>query len=191
MPAEQSAIDPIELRYTITSEDLVDVVAALARDRQRRSLIAICTVGALFLLVEGAFAVAETLERSPDMTLIVVGIFLVVVLAVVGFGWLANRFTSSLLHRWQARLIWRANPWMSQPVEATVTDQGLQLRNTAMEMRSDWSQYPLYRETDRSFVLLASKRLGATILVLPKRGLDGVDPAQLRHLLDTHCQRWS
>lgn len=76
-------------------------------------------------------------------------------------------------------------------MRTTLTDTGIGVHtsNGAVESRWSWPQFPLYVETDLSFVLLASKRLGATAFVLPKRGLGAEDSAQLRALLDTHCHR--
>lgn len=82
----------------------------------------------------------------------------------------------------------RGNPWLSQPVRAAVTDAGIHLRSATEDAKIAWSHYPFYVETDRSFVLLASKGLGAMSVVLPKRGLVEADPSRLRAPLATHTR---
>jgi hypothetical protein len=82
----------------------------------------------------------------------------------------------------------RGNPWLSQPVQATVTDTGIHLGSATEDATIAWSHHPFYIETDRSFVLLASKGLGAMSVVLPKRGLVEADPSQLRAMLATHVR---
>ena len=187
MTSEQVTTGPIELRYTVTSDDLLDGVTAQLRIR-RRWLVALLAIPPLVGLAIG-FVRSEGWELSADSALIIVIFSLVVVLLAAGLSLPLYRSVLRLACRWQVRLIMRGNPWLSEPVRTTVTDTGVQASNAAGESRSSWSQYPLYVETDRSFVLLASKGLGAVALVLPKRGLVGEDSARLRTLLDTHCHR--
>jgi YcxB-like protein len=114
-----------------------------------------------------------------------------VALVGIGFGLLLFRFlvAARWMYRWQVRLLMRGNPWLSEPIRAIVDDTGLRLTSASRSETAAWSQYLRYVETDRSFVLRASERLGAAVLVLPKRGLVTGDPAPLRALLETHCQR--
>lgn len=190
MTSEQVRTGPIELRYTLTSDDLFDGVAAQLRGVWRRGLFFLLTVAPLLGLAAGLVR-SEVWELSADAVSIVAVAALVLVLVIVGFSLLLYRLLLRWMYRWQARLLLRGNPWLSQPIQTTVTDTGVHASNATGEARSSWSQYPLYVETDKSFVLLASKGLGAMALVLPKRGLVGEDAAPLRALLDTYSQRRS
>lgn len=185
--AEQRTAYPIELRYTLTSDDLFDGIVAQQRSVRPRWLIALVTVAVLAGLAEGLISSAVwELPAWAVATVVVVSL----VLALVGAGssLLLIRALTAGIYRWQARLIGRGNPWLFHPIRAMVTEAGIQVSNATGESRSGWVQYPLYAETDRSFVLLASERRGAVALVLPKRGLVGSDPAPLRALLATHSQ---
>jgi hypothetical protein len=83
----------------------------------------------------------------------------------------------------------RGNPALSQPIQATVTDAGVNVSNGQSMTNWGWPQYPVHTETDQSFVLLASDRRGGAVLVLPKRGLAAADLASLRALLSAHSRR--
>ncbi|GAA4565087.1 hypothetical protein GCM10023176_12390 [Micromonospora coerulea] len=194
MTPEQVTTGPIELRYTLTADDLLDGVTAQRRGVRRPWMAALVAVAPLVGLAIG-FVRAEVWEVSADAAPAIAAVSVVLLLGSVGFGlllyWLLLRLLPRSVYRWQVRLILRGNPWLSQPIRTTVTDTGIHASNAAGESRSSWSQYPLYAETDQSFVLLASKGIGAMALVLPKRGLGGEDAARLRTLLDTHCHRRS
>ncbi|MEV0153848.1 YcxB family protein [Micromonospora sp. NPDC050686] len=181
---------PIELRYTLTSDDLLDGIAAQLRGIRRRWLVALLTIPPLVGLAIG-FVRAEVWELSAATVPILAVASLVLLLVTVGFSLLLSRVLLRWVYRWQARLILRGNPWLSQSIRAAVADTGVHVGNPAAESTSAWSQFPLYVETDRSFVLLASEKIGAVALVLPKRGLVGEDAAPLRALLDTHSNRRS
>jgi hypothetical protein len=188
MTSEHVTTGVIELRYTLTSDDLVDGVASQLRGVWRGGLILLLTAAPLMGLAIG-FVRSEAWELSADALAIVAVAALVLVIVIVGLGLLLYRLLLRGLYRWQARLILRANPWLAEPMRTTVTPAGVHASNTTGESRSSWSQHPLYVETERSFVLLASKGFGAMALVLPKRGLVGQDAAPLRALLDTHSNR--
>ena len=183
MSPEQVTVDPIELNYTLTSDDWLDGFATQRRHFRRTMLI----VGVVAVLVVAVVA-------SGSFRNVSAGGF-VAVLAVVFLGLLLLKLLlgsrSRWIYRWHVRLIMRGNPWLSQPIRATVADTGLHLTNATVSSTAAWSQYPLYLETDRSFVLLASANIGAAVLILPKRGLGGADPTSLRSMLDTHSQRRS
>ncbi|HEU0042893.1 MAG TPA: YcxB family protein [Jiangellaceae bacterium] len=189
MSAEQCTTSPIELHYTLTSEDLFDGIVAQQRGFRPRWLIALVTVAVLAGLAKGLVS-ATIWELSAWAVAAVVVVSLVLVLVAAGSSLLLLRVLFAWIFRWQARLIVRGNPWLSQPIRATVTETGVHVSNSTGESRSGWAQYPVYAETDRSFVLLASQRRGAVMLALPKRGLVGSDPAPLRALLATHSHRY-
>lgn len=192
MASEQVAAGPVELRYVLTEDDLLDGITAQRRGVGRRWVVAVLAIAPLVGLAIGLVR-AEVWEMSANAALIIAVVSLVLLLVGVGVSlvlyWLLHRFLSRLVYRWQARLILRGNPWLSQPVCTTVTDSGVRAGNATGESRWFWSSFPLYAETDRSFVLLASKGLGAMALVLPKRGLGEEDATRLRALLDTHSHR--
>ena len=190
MTSERVTTSPIELRYTLNSDDLVDGIAAQLRGIWRRGLVLLLTVPPLLGLAIG-FVRSEVWELPAGAVAIIVAACLVLAFVIVGFGLLLYRLLLRWIYRWQARLILRGNPWLSQPIQTTVTDTGIHASNATGESRWSWSHYQLYIETDRSFVLLASQGLGAMALVLPKRGLVGEDAARLRALLDVNSHRHS
>jgi hypothetical protein len=188
MSTEQTTTDPIVLRYVLTSDDLRDGFAAQQRRVWRRWLLPLLTVAALIGLAK-AFVSSAIWELPANAVAILAAISLLVVLVVVGLSLLLIRLLFAWIYRWQVRLIMRGNPWLSQPIRATVTETGVHLSNATGETTSRWAQYPLYVETDRSFALLASEKRAAAVLVLPKRGLVGADLARLAALLTTHSRK--
>ncbi|MDG9677641.1 YcxB family protein [Micromonospora sp. DH14] len=183
MSAEQVMVSPVELAYTLTEEDWLDGFVAHRRRLRRPWLVPLLIAAALvgILLANGFQAMSAT-----DVAIL--GTAAVV---AIGLGLLLFRFlvAARWMYRWQVRMIMRANPWLSEPIRAVVDDAGLRLASASRSETAAWSQYLRYVETDRSFVLRASERLGAAVLVLPKRGLVSGDPAPLRALLGTHCRR--
>jgi hypothetical protein len=131
---------------------------------------------------------AEVGELSAGAAAIAVAIGVALVAVIVGVALLLLRLLSAAIYRWQTGLLVRGNPWLSQPVHATATDTGIRFRSGTADAVTAWSHYPYYFETNRSFVLLASKGVGAAFVVLPKRGLVEADPSQLRALLATHAR---
>ncbi|HEX6500134.1 MAG TPA: hypothetical protein VF054_14040 [Micromonosporaceae bacterium] len=184
MTAEHVTTSPVELRFTPTAEDLLDGVEAQVSGFRRRWLVAFVAIVAVTGLV--AAMSAERRTSTGDVVTVAV-IYIALVVPALGVALLLGRYLRRPLYRWQVRLIMRGNPWLSQPVHAVVSEDGVHVRNAAAESTSTWVQYPLYTETDRSFVLLASRGRGAMALVLPKRGLVGQDPAALRAVLAAHC----
>ncbi len=183
MSPEQVATDPVELRYSLTSEDLADAVVVQQRRVRRSWLAALMAVAVLAGLVKG-----EVWELSAGAIVVVVVIALAVGSLAVVVVPILLRFVSRWIGRWQVRLIARGNPWLAHPIHAQVTVAGLHLSNAAADSTYAWSHFPVYVETDRSFVLLASERLGAVALVLPKRGVVGAGPERLRALLAAHSR---
>jgi hypothetical protein len=178
---------PIELRYTLTTDDLLDGIAAQMRGIRRWSVAVLVFIPLVGIGIGSVMSEVWTLPA--DAFPIIAVAFLAILVVAVGLGLLLYRPILRLAYRWQARLLLRGNPWLTQPIRSTITDAGIETANATAEARSSWSQYPLYVETDRSFVLLASKGLGAVALVLPKHGLVGEDPARLRAMLDTNSNR--
>ncbi|TCC58872.1 YcxB family protein [Kribbella pittospori] len=184
MSSEQVTVGPVELSYTLTQDDWLDGFIAHRRHVRRPWLVP--------LLI--AAAVVGVLLASRDSRALSAGDVAALALAVsvaIVIGLLLFRFlvTARWMYRWQVRLIMRGNPWLSEPIRATVDDTGLSLTSASRSETAAWSNYLRYVETDRSFVLRASERLGAAILVLPKRGLVTAEPAPLRALLETHCRQ--
>ncbi|MEU4472935.1 YcxB family protein [Micromonospora sp. NPDC023888] len=183
MSSEQVTVDPAELTYTLNEEDWLDGFVAHRRRLRRPWLVPILIVAALVgLVISNGFRAMSAVD---------VAILGTAALIAIGFGLLLFRFliTARWMYRWQVRLIMRGNPWLTEPIRAIVDDTGLRLTSASRSETAAWSQYLRYVETDRSFVLRASERLGAAVLVLPKRGLVTGDPAPLRALLETHCHR--
>jgi hypothetical protein len=187
MSSEQLTVGPVELSYTLTEDDWLDGFVAHRRRVRRPWLVPVLIVAALFGLLLGNVIS----DGSRAMSAGDVAALATVALVGVGLGLLLFRLlvAARWVYRWRVRLIMRANPWLSEPIRATVDDTGLRLTSASRSETAAWSQYPRYVETERSFVLRASERLGAAVLVLPKRGLVMGDPAPLRALLETHCHR--
>ncbi|MEV4619057.1 YcxB family protein [Asanoa sp. NPDC049573] len=179
---------PIELRYSLTPHDLVDGLGVQRHGVRRRWRIALLALPALVGLAIGLVR-SNVWDRPADSAAAVVIACLVLVVLAVGFGLLTHRVFARRMRLWQARLIMRGNPAFSQPVRTTVSGVGISAENATGASRSSWSQYPLYVETDRSFVLLASKGFGAMALVLPKRAVVDGDATRLRAMLDAHSHR--
>jgi hypothetical protein len=189
MSPEPAPVEPIRLGYALTHDDLRDGIAAQQRRGWLRWLVPILTVAALASVGKGLYS-AEVWQLPAGAVAIVVVVVLVLAAIIAGLGILLVRLALAAMYRWQAHLLVRGNPWLSQPVRATVTDAGIHLRSAAEDATIAWSRHPFYIETDRSFVLLSSKRLGAMLVVLPKRGLVEADPARLRAMLAAHaCER--
>ncbi|MET8361935.1 YcxB family protein [Micromonospora sp. NPDC005171] len=187
MLPEPAPTDPIRLDYALTPDDLRDGVAAQQRRGWVRWLVPILAVAVLAAVVEGLVS-AEVWEFPTDAAAIVVGLGLVLAAIIGGIAVLLARLALAATYRWQAHLLVRGNPWLSQPIQAMVTDTGIHLRSAAVDATIAWSHHPFYIETDRSFVLLASKGLAATSVVLPKRGLVEAGLSQLRAMLATHVR---
>ncbi|HEY0697696.1 MAG TPA: YcxB family protein [Micromonospora sp.] len=188
MPAEHVAAAPVELHYTPTLEDMADAVAAQQGPIGRSWRVPVLSVAALAALLHAAVTF-DLRATSPAAIALYAVELLLPPLLTVGLCLLLFRLLGRWQYRWQARLVLRGNPWMSQPMRTIVTDQGIRLNNATGTSTHAWSQYPLYVETERSFVLLASKGLGAMFFVLPKRGLVNADPAPLRALLAAHSRQ--
>jgi hypothetical protein len=184
MSSEQVTVGSVELSYTLTQEDWTDGFVAHRRRVRRPWLIPLLIGAALVGLLPRLVS-----DGSWPMSGTDVAVLATVALGATGFGLLLFRFLVGVrwVYRWQARMVMRGNPWLSEPIRATVEDSGLRLTSASRSETAAWSHYLRYVETDRSFVLRASERLGAAVLVLPKRGLLTGDPAPLRALLDAHC----
>ncbi|MEU5791447.1 YcxB family protein [Micromonospora purpureochromogenes] len=195
MPSENVTAHPVQLRYVLTSDDLLDGFAAqnrsIARPWYVRWLSTLLTVGLLAVVFVSSAVSGDVAAGTAVIGAVVV--FIVVVPVVVGFSLLLRRLFggSRWIYRLQVRQIMRGNPALSQPMQATVTDTGVHLSSAAGQSTTSWAQHQLHVETDRSFVLLASERRGGAVLVLPKRGLDAAGLAPLRSLLSAHSRRIS
>ncbi|WP_328421557.1 hypothetical protein OG470_05950 [Micromonospora sp. NBC_00389] len=195
MPSENVTADPVQLHYTLTSDDLLDGFAAHNRSIPRpwylRWLSTLLTVGLVAVIFVSS---AVSGDWAPGTAVIGAVVVLVLVVPVtVGFSLLLRRLFggSRWIYRLHVRQIMRGNPALSQPMQATVTDTGVHLSSAAGQSTTSWAPYPLHVETDRSFVLLASERRGGAVLVLPKRGLGATGLAPLRSLLAAHSRRLS
>jgi YcxB-like protein len=187
MSSEQVTVGPVELSYTLTRDDWLDGFVSHRRRLRRPWMVPLVIVAALVGLIPGLVSSDDSRTMSTGnvaalaiSALVGVGVGLLLIRPLVGARW---------IYRWQVRLIMRGNPWLSEPIRATVDDTGLRLTSASRSETAAWSNFPRYVESDRSFVLRASERLGAAILVLPKRGLVTGDPAPLRALLERHCHR--
>ncbi|MEU4294930.1 YcxB family protein [Kribbella sp. NPDC026596] len=182
MSSEQVTVGPVELSYTLIQDDWLDGFIAHRRHLRRPWLIPLVIVAAVVGLVLSA--------DFRDLSAGDVAALGISALVAIGIGLLLFRLliAARWMYRWPVRLIMRGNPWLTEPIRATVDDSGLRLTSASRSETAAWSNYLRYVETDRSFVLRASERLGAAILVLPKRGLVTGDPAPLRALLETHCR---
>ncbi|GAB3974880.1 hypothetical protein V1634_18650 [Plantactinospora veratri] len=192
MASEHVTTGEMTLRYTLTAEDLLDGFAAQSRSfhhpwylRWPTTILTPVVVAAV--LVRAALAG----DFSTVVALAVLALLVVLMPIMVGVDLLLLRFLRNprLIYRLNVGLLVRANPALTKPMTAVVDEVGVRVHNVGGEMRSGWTMHPLHVETERSFVLLASRRRGAAVLVLPKRGLGEADPAPLRALLAAHSSR--
>jgi hypothetical protein len=194
MSSENVSTGQVELHYTLTSDDLLDGFAAQHRGIRRpwyvKWLSTLLTVGVLAVVFVSS---AVSGDMSAGSTVAVAIVFAVVAFVAVGLSVLLRRLLGvpRLIYRLPVRQMMRGNPGLSQPMRVTVTETGVRLTSAAGQSTTGWAQYPLHVETDQSFVLLASARRGAAVLVLPKRGLAGSDPAPLRALIASHSRRFA
>ncbi|MFI6834013.1 YcxB family protein [Kribbella sp. NPDC050241] len=187
MSSEQITVGPVELSYTLTEDDWLDGFVAHRRRVRRPWLVPLLIVAALVGILLGLlFSDGSGAMSAGDVVVLATVALVAIGLGVLLFPLLV---AARWMYRWQVRLLMRGNPWLSEPIRATVDDTGLRLTSASRSEAAAWSQYLRYVETDRSFVLRASERLGAAVLVLPKSGLVTGDPAPLRALLETHCHR--
>jgi hypothetical protein len=192
MPLENVTADPVELHYTLTSDDLLDGFAAQNRSISRpwylRWLSTLLTVGVIAVVFVSSAVSGNVAAGTAAIGAVVV--LVVVVPVAVGFSLLLRPLThGSWIYRLQVRQIMRGNPALSQPMHVMVTESGVHFSSATGQSTTSWAQYPLHVETDRSFALLASQRRGGAVLVLPKRGLDAAGSATLRSLLAAHSRR--
>ena len=195
MTFDRVTTGPIELRYTLTADDLADGLIARRRDLRRRGFVMVAAAPPVGLVIASIFAEFWRVPADKvgslvvSLLLLLLGAEAVVLLLYGPYARFVYPRLLGSIYRWQARLVLRGNPWLGEPILATVTDAGVHAGNVTGEGTSYWSQFPLYTETNRSFVLLASARFSASPFVLPKRALGGDDAAALRALLDAHCTR--
>lgn len=189
---QYASTDTVVLRYTLTSQDLVDGFAAKHRAVNRSWLLrwlgpilvtAVMTVVFLYKVI--------TAEAISGPAVVAFGVLLLVVTGfVVALHLLMTRLVGpSVFYRLPVRQMMRGNPEFFQPMQVTLTSAGLHLTNASGESAIAWARHPFHIETDQLFVLLASRNRGAAVLVLPKRGLGSADVEPLRALLAAHTQR--
>jgi hypothetical protein len=189
MPAETAATaDPVALHYTLGVDDLLDGFTAQRRAMRRPWYVRWLST----LAVAGVFLVITVrLAVSGDMTVAAAVALAVLFLICAGLSIVLRRVMDGtrLVHRLTARQMIRGNPGLSQPMQTSITVGGVHLATAAGQSTLSWTQHPLHVESERSFVLLASERPGAAVLVLPKRGVGDGDLPRLRALLAAHTAR--
>ena len=123
MSSEQVSVGPVELNYTLTEDDWLDGFIAHRRRVRRPWLVPVLIVAALVGLLIGRVIS----DGSRAMSAADVAALATVALVGVGLGLLLFRFlvAARWMYRWQVRLIMRGNPWLSEPIRATVDDTGL------------------------------------------------------------------
>lgn len=179
----------VELRYTLTAEDVLDGLTARHRSvrrpwylRHSRLLVILAVVSIVYL----SAARSGGLSRAGLLVFLV--LILLTALVIVATR-LAMRVPARMIQRASVRRMVRDNPAFCQPMVSTVSPAGLHVISGSGESTVRWTQYPLHVETERAFVLFASERPGGAMHVLPKRGLVEADPASLRALLASHSRR--
>jgi hypothetical protein len=173
----------VMLRFSLIDDDVLDAAVAQYRAARRPWYLRWPFLGLLVAIGVVSLAVLVgplTAGRVPSAT-VAVPILLIIVPLVY-----AN---PRLLYRTTVRRLMRSNPTLSLPMTVTVSQAGVSTASAVGETSSHWTQYPYHTETERSFFLFASDRLGGVVQILPKRGLSIVDPEPLRSLLAAHSQR--
>ncbi|SCL20605.1 hypothetical protein GA0070624_2047 [Micromonospora rhizosphaerae] len=191
MSADATA-QPVLLEFTLTADDLLDGLTAAHRVIRRpwylRWLAPLLTLG-IVLVVALKSALSGDLTPTVGVALAILAMFML--LFSVGLTLLFRRRLNParLTYRWSSRQLIQGNPMLARPLRVSVGEAGVHIAGATGETRTAWSQYPYHLETARSFALLASDRLGAAVLVLPKRAMGETDAAGLRALLAAHTRR--
>ncbi|MFG2056767.1 YcxB family protein [Micromonospora sp. NPDC048930] len=180
---------PVRIEFTLTADDLLDGLTEAHRVVRRPWYLRRPFLYALGLVIGVGIAAGGDPPSFGGSWLPVVGLVVVLVVAL-GVAHLLLRLMNpvKLTYRWSARQLVRGNPMLAQPLAATVSDDGIRVASATGESAVRWSQYPFHGETPKSFVLLASDRTGASVLVLPKRVMGESDVAGLRALLAAHSR---
>jgi uncharacterized protein YneF (UPF0154 family) len=156
----------VALRWTPEFGDLEEAFEArrYALGYRRRAWLAawLCLLAAAVLML---------------FTLLIPGVLLVLVGLV-----LAAPSTGRLIARRQLRRLWKDNPGIAEPAEATVSDAGVRRRSADDDTTWEWSAFPVWIETPELFVLSQSEQRYGGFVTLPKRGAE--DPAQVPALRD-------
>lgn len=178
MQSDDLTRNAVELRYSLTGEDLLEGFAAQHRTTKRPWHLR-WPFAALLLAIGALIYVAVVGGLLPVVALVA----LVVPVAFAVLLAMPHR-----LYRRAVGQLMRANPMVSQPMTVTLSPAGIRTTGGIGETAVGWAHYPYHAETERVFALFASDRLGGAVLVLPKRGLPTADPEPLRALLES-CSR--
>jgi YcxB-like protein len=112
-------------------------------------------------------------------TLLIPGVLLVLVGLVM-----AAPSTGRVIARRNLRRLWKDNPGIAEPAEATVSDTGVHRRSADDETSWEWSAFPVWIETPDLFVLSQSEQRYGAFVSLPKRAVDDRDDvAAVRDLM--------
>jgi hypothetical protein len=159
---------PVVLRWTPEFSDLMDAFEArrYALGYRRRAMM----LAWLCLLVAVVFFLYTLL--APGVVLVLIGLVV------------ATPATGRIAARRNLRRLWNANPSLAEPVEATLSDQGVSRRSSDDETSWDWSAFPVWIETPELFVLSQSEKRYGAFVSLPKRGAaDKADVRAARELM--------
>jgi hypothetical protein len=158
----------VALRWTPEFGDLMEAFEARrhALGYRRRAWLAgwLCLVVAAVLML---------------FTLLIPGVLLVFVGLVV-----ALPATGRVMARRSLRRLWKDNPGIAEPAEATVSGTGVRRRSGDDEVSWEWSAFPVWIETPELFVLSRSDQRYGAFVSLPKRAAgDPDDIAAVRDLM--------
>ncbi|MFU8870331.1 YcxB family protein [Micromonospora sp. SL4-19] len=185
------ATAPAQVRaeYTLTVDDLIDGGVAANRVARRPWYLRRPFGYVVGVVVGLAIVVSGGPPATGDRWLSA-AVLAVVVVVALGVAYLVLRLLdpAKLTLRWTSRQLIRGNPQLAHPLRAAVGDDGIHVASATGDTTARWAQYPYHVETPRSFVLLASDRIGTTVFVLPKRVLEETDVAALRALLAAHTR---
>lgn len=161
------------LEYSLKTDDLRDLYAADDKLRRRRAwmacLLALCTVGAITLIMLGARGVWSPHSQEAHLYIPAIGALVAV---AINAGYLLSRLSSARLARWN----WKKTPDLRGRHRDDVGPEGVTVTSpNGIQTSIPWSVIASILETRRSFVL--RDRSGQIRVVLPKRGLP--DPALL------------
>ncbi|MFR9778882.1 hypothetical protein ACL02O_22880 [Micromonospora sp. MS34] len=190
--ADAPTAEPVRLEYTLAADDLLDGLTAAHRVVQRpwylRHLNLLIVAGVVLFFVAKTALSGDT-SATSWIALAVASV--VVLLLTVLMTWLFRRVAdpAKLTYRWSSRQLIRGNPMLAQPLRVVVGADGVQVASAAGETTARWTQHPYHVETAKSVALLASDRIGAAVLVLPKRAMGKGDLTVLRALLAAHTRR--
>jgi YcxB-like protein len=112
----------------------------------------------------------------------VVAVVLAVVAVVFAFPATGAALASRSIHR-----LWRANPFLAEPAEASLTDDGYHQHSDNRDISLAWKSFSTWIDAPEALVLnLSGKQNGASITIPDRAASDPAELEAVRALLRDH-----